>query len=314
MEHYVTLFDKLFLPQGIALHISMSRTIENFCLWILCVDDETYDVLKELNLENVRLLKLSLLENADLLAVKKNRTRAEYCWTLTPFTPDFVFGADISVDRVTYIDADLWFRKSPDLIFDEFEESSKQVLITDHGYAPEHDQTESSGKYCVQFITFSRAGSEVVRYWWQQRCLEWCFARIEDGKFGDQKYLDFWPILFPDNVHVLTDPGLTLAPWNVSRFPYSNSVFFHFHGLRIASNTELSLGSYVFPNVVIENVYERYARDIRSAIELLGSVGFKWSAQTKLSSYWFLGKLRNRVLRRLDVLLRNANRGRVIRF
>ena len=45
MEHYVTLFDSLFLPQGLALHMSMERHAGNYTLWILCIDDAVHDVL-----------------------------------------------------------------------------------------------------------------------------------------------------------------------------------------------------------------------------------------------------------------------------
>ncbi len=99
-----------------------------------------------LALPNVRLLDLEKLETPALLQVKQDRTIVEYCWTLTPFAPRFVF------------DADLWFRKNPAPIFCEFDESGKQVLITDHAYAPEYDQSATSGQYCVQFITFNREG------------------------------------------------------------------------------------------------------------------------------------------------------------
>jgi hypothetical protein len=45
MEHFVTLFDLLFLPQGLALHRSMERHAGNYTLWILCMDDEVHGIL-----------------------------------------------------------------------------------------------------------------------------------------------------------------------------------------------------------------------------------------------------------------------------
>ena len=233
MEHFVTLFNSLFLPQGLALHLSMERHIENYTLWILCMDGEVHEILKKMKLPNIRILQLSLLETDALKKVKPKRTAVEYCWTTTPFTPRFVFDSDSTVERVTYLDADLWFQKSPSPIFQEFENSGKDVLITDHAYSPEYDITEKSGQYCVQFTIFTREGGETVRKWWEDRCIEWCFARYENGKYGDQKYLDDWPERFPEKVHVLSNQGWTLAPWNANRFPYSNGIFWHFHGLRL---------------------------------------------------------------------------------
>ena len=147
MENFVTLFNSVFLPQGICLHKSMERHLSDYQLWILCVDDESYSILEKMNLPNVRILKLSDIETPELIKSKTGRTIVEYCWTLTPFAPRFVFDADISIDRVTYIDADIWFRKDPKPIFDEFIASGKSVLITDHSYAPDCDDTATSGQY-----------------------------------------------------------------------------------------------------------------------------------------------------------------------
>lgn len=291
MEHYVTLFDSLFLPQGLALHMSMERHVKDYTLWILCVDDETHEVLAKLNLPNVRLLQLSKLETDELLRVKPTRTKGEYCWTLTPFTPKFVFEADESVKRVTYLDADLWFRKHPAPIFEEFEGTEKQVLITDHAYAPEYDQSATSGQYCVQFITFTRKGGEVVRKWWEERCIEWCYARLEDGKFGDQKYLDAWPLLFRDQVHVLANKELLLAPWNASRYPYGNSVAYHFHGLRILNKTKVLRTSNIFdiPYQVHKEIYDRYLQELAMAICLLE----KNEVTIKTMKYYILAPIRS---------------------
>jgi hypothetical protein len=296
MEHFVTLFNRIFLPQGLALHMSMERHAGEYTLWILCVDDETFDVLSSLQLTNVRLLRLSELETTDLLNVKPTRTIGEYCWTLTPFAPRFVFEADASVQRVTYIDADLWFRKHPGPILDEFGSSGKQVLITEHAYAPEYDQSATSGQYCVQFMTFTRQGGEAVRSWWEERCIEWCFARFEDGKFGDQKYLDQWPEKFSDSVHVLQAKERALAPWNAMRFPYGHAVFYHFHGLRLISERRVEIGNYLLPRALRANVYEPYFSDLHKAINLLCKHSIPFTPQARRQGlvrryYYRMGRL-----------------------
>jgi len=283
MEHYVTLFDSLFLPQGIALHASMERHAGQYTLWILCMDALAYEVLQRISLPNVRLLCIEQLETNELRRVKAERTKAEYCWTLTPFTPRFVFETDPTAERVTYIDADMWFRKSPSPIFLEFELSGKQVLITDHGYAPEHDQSATSGQFCVQFMTFNRVGGEIVRKWWEERCIEWCYARAEDGKFGDQKYLDDWGERFVGQVHILQHQEWMLAPWNSIRFPYNGAICHHFHGLRIVDNRSVTIAEqYAIPQPTREYLYMPYLNDIKNSLATLNSVGHTAMAQQKI--------------------------------
>jgi hypothetical protein len=274
MEHYVTLFDHRFLPQGLALHSSLERHAGPYVLWILCLDDVTYDVLRRVRLANVRLMRLADVETADLRRVKGERSRMEYCWTLTPFAPRFVFEADPTVQRATYVDADLWFCQSPAPIFRELEQSQKQVLITEHAYAPQYDQTTMSGRFCVQFITFTRSG-ESVRKWWEERCIEWCFVRREDGKFGDQKYLDDWPTRFGDKVHVLPRTEWTCAPWNAEVAPLEQALFFHFHGLRLLAGHRVSLGDYPVSPALFERIYSPYLDCLASAIRALRGVGFE---------------------------------------
>jgi hypothetical protein len=272
-EHYVTLFDRFYLPQGLALHSSMQRHCGDFTLWVLCMDQEVHTLLSCLDLPQVRLLQLSDWETPELLAVKPGRTRGEYCWTLTPFSVQFVFSSDPEVARVTYVDADTWFLSSPKPIFDELRQSGKAVLITEHAYAPEHDQTATFGRYCVQFMCFERVSGEAVRAWWELRCLEWCFARHEDGKFGDQKYLDDWEVRFRDQVHVLRNQALTMGPWNASRFPYSAAVVWHFHKVRLDIRAgrvrRMWGGDYPLPGPTRRHVYEPYFVDLRHQVERL---------------------------------------------
>lgn len=301
IEHFVTLFDSSFLPQGLALHASMERCLSGlYKLWILCLDDQAFDHLRSLELNNVVLLKLSELETPELLLAKNNRTLREYCWTLTPFAPSFVFDSNKDVQRVTYLDADAWFLQDPSKIFAELDLSGKSVLITDHAYAYEHDQSETSGKYCVQFMIFTRSGGEEVRAWWAGKCLEWCYARYEDGKFGDQKYLEKFLDLFPKKIHVAQNLDSFMAPWNATRFSFANAALWHFHGLRIVKifgAIKVYFGDYFLPAEVLQGVYRPYMQDIALAVEKLRicniaipiQTSFSWKEKTKyiLSKYFF---------------------------
>lgn len=280
IEHFVTLFDSTFLPMGLCLHDSLLRHAGMFHLWIVCMDEHAEDQLARLNLPNTSLIGLDEIESEDLLRVKAERSRGEYCWTLTPFTPAFVFARDPLIERVTYLDADLYFFDRPQQLLQEFEASAKHVLITDHAYDPEYDYSATSGRYCVQFMTFRNTpqAREVLR-WWQDRCIEWCYDRIESGKFGDQKYLDDWPERFNDSVHVLAQVEKTLAPWNARYFENRDgslsASFFHFHGFKIVS-PRIAL---LFHNFRIGKyglqLYDEYVRCMRTALKRLASIGIR---------------------------------------
>jgi hypothetical protein len=299
-EHFVTLFDSAYLPMGICLHGSLMRHALPFRLWIICMDDEVLAQLRRLDLPHVNLIPVKEVETDSLLAVRDGRTRVEYCWTMTPFAPQFVFERDASISRVTYLDADLFFFDSPRLIFEEFDASGKDVLITRHAYAPEYDQSEGSGIFCVQFMVFRRAeGGMRVMKWWQDRCLEWCFFRIEPGRLGDQKYLDDWPERFSGEVHVLGQTEKTLAPWNVRHMldlhPRLRPVFYHFHGLRIvsASSVLLYLGYRVGRG---RWIYDRYLEALRPALALMKKNGFAIPVRPPASERFRLASMVGRKL------------------
>lgn len=271
MEHYVTLFDIAFAPQGLSLHRSLQRFAGDHTLWVVAMDEDVEVLLAELALPNVQVVSLAEIEGDRLLTAKAGRTLGEYCWTLTPFTFDAVLARDPSANRVTYVDADVWLVGDPESVFASFEESGAAVQITEHAFAPEHDQTAYSGRFCVQFLTMDRHRSVPVRNWWQNRCVEWCFARSENGRFGDQKYLDEWPKRFGGLVHIARPRGRFQGPWNATRFPYSEATTYHFHSLRLAGNSLVQPAAkrYSIPAPHMEYVYKPYFIDLRGSISLI---------------------------------------------
>ena len=287
-EHYVTLFDSTFLPNGLALHKSLVRTGSDFHLWVICMDELTEDALKELGLDRVTTLPLAEVETPELLAIKNSRSIAEYCWTLTPFSIDFVFDRASDAQRVTYIDADVWFAQSPDIILQEMGKADS--LITPHAYSDEHAANIRFGIYCVQFMPFTRNGSGAIRKDWQDKCLDWCLAQDEPTRFGDQKYLDTWPEQFRSQVKVLQGVEKTQAPWNATVFSPEDAVLFHFHRLRLASESRAYVGTYRLPHRTVEHLYRPYLDDIRAANSDLAEIEVPFKPQIKALTGWPLIK------------------------
>lgn len=283
IEHFVTLFDSRFLLLGLTLHESLQKVAPNSHLWVICMDELVEHQINKLDLEHVTTVPLLSIETDELRSVKSSRTVGEYCWTLTPFAPSAILDIAPDAERVTYLDSDLFFFRNPEVIFKEFELSNKHVLITEHAYAPGHDRTAQSGRFCVQFMTFRRSQeSMTVIRWWQDRCVEWCFDRIEDGKFGDQKYLDQWPVLFPNYIHILRQVDLALAPWNVDfflsrQFNEVTPVFYHFQSFRIVGENLARLYINVSLSERAHKFYSLYLTAIVDQIKFMSANGIALS-------------------------------------
>jgi hypothetical protein len=276
MRAYCTIFDSIYLIRGLALFESLVRHTGTFRLYVFAMDELAVAVLRTLNDQRLIVVTPEDFESPELLAVKNTRTIAEYYWTCTPSIVHYCLAAR-NEPECTYVDADVWLMSDPEPLFTEMRGAS--VLLTEHRYTPRHDQSELSGKYCVQFMRF-RGSSEglAALNWWRTRCLEWCFARREDGRFGDQKYLDDWPVRFA-GVHVLKYLGGGIAPWNVGRYVFRKTatgvevsedgqawhsvVFHHFHGMRSYSKNLLCFAyGYSLDRNVKALIYAPYAREL----------------------------------------------------
>lgn len=286
MRHFCTYFDKQYLTRGVALCASLREHCrEPFCLWVLCFDAETYDVMSAMALSCVRLISQEEFEECDvqLAQVKKIRSRIEYYWTCTPSLPLYVFSRDPAIATVTYLDADLFFYSDVKPIFDEFGDGS--ILIIPHRFpASRASHAEAAGTYNVQFMTFRRDDYGLgCLAWWREKCLEWCSAKSGDGKFGDQKYLDDWPSRF-QGVVVLQNNGAGLAPWNMSAYEIaveagrllvdgSPLIFHHFHGLVFGRVVAIAPPkNYRYHASTLISVYLPYLKALRLAAQAVEAV------------------------------------------
>lgn len=273
---FCTIFNALYLVRGLALVESLRRHCPDHRLYVFAMDETSAGVIEALGDPRVRAVRPPDFETPELLRVKPSRSLAEYFWTCTPHIIRHCL--DLGEPECTYVDADVWLMSDPQPLFDEM--GDRSVLLTEHRYTPRHDQAALHGRYCVQFMRFvNDAQGRTALQWWCDRCIEWCHAREEDGKFGDQKYLDDWTERFP-GVHVSTHVGAGVAPWNVGRTEFrlhegqvqvrdasggawQPLVFFHFHGLlSYADDTLCFAFGYRLPRLAKVLVYAAYAREL----------------------------------------------------
>ncbi len=286
--HYCTLFDRNYLLKGLALYRSLERHGGEFVLHILCMDDTVHELITRMGFDKVRLIRRVDFEDPQLLAVKPTRTVAEYCWTCTPSLPLYVFDQNPDVDLITYLDADLFFFSTPEPIFEEFGDAS--ILIVEHRFAPCFASSIVNGRYNVEWLTFRRdANGLAALRWWREKCIEWCFYRLEEDRMGDQKYLDDWPTRFA-GMHILQHLGAGVAPWNVSQYIVTERdgqiwvdhrplIFYHFHQFQMFRGKRYVWASrgYSGETGLPQIVYERYICELEAAVERVRSIDPRFS-------------------------------------
>ena len=290
--NFCTLFDSNYLDRGLALVESLNAVENNFVLYIFAFDDMAYNILAKLQLRNVVVVSEKSILDDELRKIKSGRTRTEYCWTCTPAIIQYVF-KNYKVNSCTYIDADMFFYASPQVLFDEINISGCDVSVIEHrfsSFVTKKMNEEMHGRYCVEFNTFfnNENGNRILD-WWKQKCLSDCSMKVSKEGFGDQKYLDEWTQLFT-GVYELKNLGAGVAPWNLSAYrllqnnekqiflSYKRKVdcqliFFHFQGLQFLGKNQVFTNAYSEPgrkdHEMINRLYDEYIEKIIKYREML---------------------------------------------
>ena len=298
MHAFCTLFDSNYLDKGIALYRSLSRVMEDFSLYILPMDELCKDILLQMSLQNVTVIPHDQFEDDELKRIRTERSRAEYCWTCTASLLDYIL-ENYDVEYCTYLDSDLYFYQSPQILFDEMYQSNSSVQIVEHRFgkgAKAERKEKKAGKYCVQFNTFKNdeKGRHVLKVW-KNQCRAHC--SMAPGEMGDQKYLSKWMSEYTC-VHELQNHGGGVAPWNIGRYSFVDEkdrkirlkgkdtkkiytlVFYHFHHLEYIDERIINLNIYKqhlrVDDILVHKIYTPYLYEIEEIKnELKDSYGFR---------------------------------------
>jgi hypothetical protein len=277
-HYFCTLFDSGYLLKGLAMMRSLARHCAGARIFVLCMDRQTRDILESLDLPYVTCIGLAEVESDELLAAKADRGVAEYCWTLSSCFTWHVMQRFSEIDFLTYVDADLLFYSDVEPIFDEIDNAS--IAIVEHRFTERLKDREINGRFCVEWDSFRRDEQGLACLSrWREQCIDWCYYRLEDGKMGDQKYLDDWPDKY-SGCHIIEHLGAGVAPWNYAQYRFdkdsdgyitvdgSRLIFYHFHQFQLLDDGGFDRLSTFYTSECREPqlVYERYEQELMQCI------------------------------------------------
>lgn len=292
-RYFCTLFDSNYLLKGVAMLGSLAKYCPGAHVYVLCMDTRAQAILQQLGLAYITCILLSDIEDEALLTAKQDRGVAEYCWTLSPCLPWYVLQNNPHIDFITYLDADLLFYSPVEPLFDEIGDSS--IAIIEHRFTPRLQDREVNGRFCVEWVSFRRdvEGLACLSRW-REQCIEWCYYRLEEGRMGDQKYLDEWPHRYP-SCHILQHPGAGIAPWNYAQYHFGQDslgqitvesvplIFYHFHQFQLLDDGGYERLSAFYTSECIEPslVYETYETILKTILLNVRAVAPDFSAGLK---------------------------------
>jgi len=273
-RYFCTLFDSGYLLKGLAMLKSLNLFCPSAKVYVLCMEQQTKLILERLDLPFVTCITLDVIETEELLNAKSDRSVAEYCWTLSSCVTWYVMQTYRQIDLLTYLDADVFFYSSVQPLFDEIGDAS--IAIIEHRFTDRLKDREVNGRFCVEWVSFRRdLDGLACLSRWRDQCIEWCYYRLEDGKMGDQKYLDEWPNRYA-TCHILEHLGAGVAPWNYAQYKFGHDasgnitvngvalMFYHFHQFQLFDNGKFERLSTFYTSECVEpnSVYEAYEADL----------------------------------------------------
>lgn len=239
--YFCTFFDSNYLNKGLSCYHSMVARNPSATLYVLCMDEGVRRAISAL--ENAVPVSVADIEDYYPLVkkAKADRSPKEYCLTMKPLMPLYVFDR-FSPDLLFYVDADMLFWSDPKEILDVMGAGS--IMASDHELVPVYP----AGRFNAGFLGYRNDGNcRAFLEWWRDRCIEWCrWFTIAPGKCGDQGYLNaLHDTAMFSGFAPCPHPGINLGPWNIAKHNVTeqnggllvdgkyNLICYHYHEFRI---------------------------------------------------------------------------------
>lgn len=224
MKYLVTLSDINYIDKGLVLYDSIQdNTKEDFVLYYLCLDDESFDIINKINNENIIAYKINKInKEEDFMTLAKNNSSnpndySDYHFALASYITYHLMNK-FNLPEIIYVDSDIVFYNDIKILFDVVKNKSIGLILHRHNKFGCH-----VGCYNVGIIYFRNDEVGIT-------CLKWWRDVVMDknnpwakqyGTCGDQKYLEAFGKLFGnENIKIYDDDIGHGAPWNFKLYKY----------------------------------------------------------------------------------------------
>jgi len=238
-----TLFDKNYAMRAIAFYNSLAK-LGQYKFWFLCLDDETKEMMKKLELPDVIFMTIEELNDRELLNTESNRSRAEFIFTSKSCLVHYVMNKIADGEALIFDDCDLFYFSSPNVLIYDMEKAGYSIGIIPHQF-PKHKEylNEKVGKYNAGLLyLIADKNSRLCISKWREQCIDWCYLKYEKDRFGDQLYLNKWPGKY-NGVYEIKNKGVNLGSWSIYDFKISKKdgifyvdedrlICYHFHRIK----------------------------------------------------------------------------------
>jgi hypothetical protein len=278
-HYYCTVLSKGYIHKGLILYNSLKKHDQDFKFFFVCMDDEVKSLLERMALDRVILITMRQIEAKDqeLAAIKATRNDKEYIWSSKGSVFLYLFNNYPMLKHIVWLDGDTEFYSDPEPIFNELRKCS--ILLTKERFVEANrGLNDIYGIFNTGLMGFNKNRNAInCIMWFRKKCIEWCYDRVEQGKWSDQMYVNNWPVMFND-VRVMEDIGINVTAWNIQGASVNKLdtdiyidgkklVFYHYSGLKFMNYNEFDLCSYIdLPKDVKELIYKPYIERYQKTI------------------------------------------------
>lgn len=207
MNHICTVSDYNYLTKGLTLYESLVSKNNDIVTHYLCIDDTSYDKLKSFESESLKVYSVNEYLNSDSTLLNLKLQEYKYfCWALASYFTNKLLK---KFHSITYIDADIYFHLSFDVVINEI--ANREVGLFRHRQFP-LSANRPEGLYNVGVVHFKNTDiGRGLCSWWADSVL---YKRHpEYATCGDQKYLEYFTEVCPKDLIYIDENIGHGAPW-----------------------------------------------------------------------------------------------------